>query len=45
MADRVRDSLSGATNKVHAQAGITGDQLAADVRAAQAKAASPPGGA
>jgi uncharacterized membrane protein len=45
MADRVRDSLSGATNKVHAQAGITGDQLAADVRAAQAKAAAPPGGA
>ena len=45
MADRVRDSLSGASHTVHAEAGITGEQLAADVRAAEAKSASAPGGA
>jgi uncharacterized membrane protein len=45
MADRVWDSMSGASHKVHAEAGITGEQLAADVRAAEAKApASPDGG-
>ena len=44
MGDRVRDSLSGASHKVHAEAGITGEQLAADVRAAEAKGAAPPRG-
>ena len=42
MADRVHDSLSGANHKVHAEAGITGEQLAADIREAETKA--PPGG-
>jgi uncharacterized membrane protein len=43
MADRVWDSVSGASSKVHAEAGITGEQLAADVRAAEAQGATPPG--
>jgi uncharacterized membrane protein len=35
MADRVATSVSAASAKVHATAGITGEQLAADVRAAE----------
>ena len=45
MADRVSDSVSGASTKVRATAGITGEQLAAEVRAAEAKSAAPPAGA
>jgi uncharacterized membrane protein len=44
MADRMWDSVSGASSTVHAEAGITGEQLAADVRAAEAKGAAAPGG-
>lgn len=40
MADRVSTSVKAATRKVHATAGITGEQLAADVRAAEERAAS-----
>ena len=40
MADRVRDSLSGATTKVRAEAGISGERLAAEVREAEAKGAA-----
>ena len=40
MADRVSTSLKAATSKVHATAGISGEQLAAEVRAAEEKAAS-----
>ena len=40
MADRVTTSLKTATSKVHATAGISGEQLAAEVRAAEEKAAS-----
>jgi hypothetical protein len=43
LADRVWDSVGGASSKVHAEAGITSEQLAADVRAAEARGATPPG--
>jgi uncharacterized membrane protein len=43
MADRVWHSVDGASSKVHAEAGITVEQLAADVRAAEAQGATPPG--
>ena len=44
MADRVSAAVSKATSKVHATAGVSGEQLAADVRAAEAKAATATGG-
>jgi uncharacterized membrane protein len=40
MADRVSTSVKAATAKVHATAGISGEQLAADVRAAEEKASA-----
>jgi uncharacterized membrane protein len=43
MADRVSTSVTAATGKVHATAGITGEQLAADVRAAEAGSAASTG--
>jgi uncharacterized membrane protein len=39
MTDRVMTSVTAATSKVHATAGISGEQLAAEVRAAEEKAA------
>jgi uncharacterized membrane protein len=38
MADRVSVAITKATSKVHATAGISGEDLAADVRAAEEKA-------
>jgi hypothetical protein len=43
MADRVSTSVTAATGKVHATAGITGEQHAADVRAAEAGSAASTG--
>jgi uncharacterized membrane protein len=43
MADRVTTSLGNATSKVHAMAGISGEALAAEVRAAEEKAAAKSG--
>jgi uncharacterized membrane protein len=40
MADRVNAELGGATAKAHAMAGVSGEELAAEVRAAEAKAAA-----
>jgi uncharacterized membrane protein len=40
MADRVSVAITKATSKVHAMAGISGEELAADVRAAEEKAAA-----
>jgi uncharacterized membrane protein len=40
LADRVSTSVKAATSKVHATAGITGEQLAADVRAAEQRSAA-----
>jgi uncharacterized membrane protein len=44
MADRVATSVTAASAKVQATAGITGEQLAADVRAAEEGSAASPGG-
>ena len=38
MADRVSVAITKATSKVHATAGISGEELAADIRAAEEKA-------
>jgi uncharacterized membrane protein len=43
MADRVATSVTAASGKVHATAGITGEQLAADVRAAEESSAASTG--
>ena len=40
MADRVATSVASASSKVHATAGITGEHLAADVRAAEQRSAA-----
>jgi uncharacterized membrane protein len=45
MADRVSTSVTRATSKVHAMAGISGEQLAEEVRAAEERAAASSGGA
>jgi hypothetical protein len=45
MADRVSTSVTAASSKVHATAGITGEELAADVRAAEERGAASTGGA
>jgi uncharacterized membrane protein len=44
MADRVTASVTAASSKVQATAGITGEQLAADVRAAEQGGAAARGG-
>jgi uncharacterized membrane protein len=44
MADRVSTSVKAATSKVHATAGISAEQLAADVRAAEEGSAASTGG-
>ena len=43
MADRVTTSLGAPTAKVHAMAGVSGEELAAEVRAAEEKAAAKSG--
>ena len=45
MADRVSTSVTAASSKVHATAGITGEELAADVRAAEERGAASTGSA
>lgn len=45
MADRVSASVTRATSKVHATAGISGEQLAVEIRAAEEQAAASSGGA
>jgi uncharacterized membrane protein len=45
MADRVSTSVTAASSKVHATADITGEQLAAEVRAAEESSAASTGGA
>jgi uncharacterized membrane protein len=43
MTDRVLAAVTRAKNKVHASAGVSGDELAAEVRAAEERSAAPSG--